>query len=133
MTVEQIAARLQDHSVLMLGGSRTAQPRQQTLRATLDWSHALLTEPERRLLRRLSVFAGGWSLEACEAVCGEEGVQAFRRSGVREGPPEHLNARTPEHLNVDLLTSLVDKSLVAFEERDPEAGGRYRLPEIVRQ
>jgi tetratricopeptide (TPR) repeat protein len=113
MTVEQIAARLHNHSVLMTGGSRTALPRQQTLRATVDWSYALLSEPERLLLRRLAAFAGGWSLEACEEICSGDGLEAGQL--------------------VDLLTSLVDKSLVAFEERDPETGGRYRLLEIVRQ
>ena len=68
LTVEQIAARLDDRFRLLTGGGRTALPRQQTLRALIDWSHDLLTEPERVLLRRLSVFAGGWTLEAAEVV-----------------------------------------------------------------
>ena len=63
LSVEQIAARLDDRFRLLTGGSRTALPRQQTLRAAIDWSHDLLT-PERALLRRLAVFAGGWTLEA---------------------------------------------------------------------
>jgi len=112
MTVEQIAARLDDHLGLLTVGSRTAQSRQQTLRATLDWSYDLLTEPERSLLKRLSVFAGGCTLEAVEQVCVGEGVAVGQV--------------------LDLLTSLVDKSLVQFEERDP-AAARYRLLEMVRQ
>ena len=68
---EQIAARLDDRFRLLTGGSRTALPRQQTLRAAIDWSYDLLSEPERTLLRRLSVFAGGWTLEGAEAVCGD--------------------------------------------------------------
>src|SRR5262249_31717319 len=121
---------------------RTALPRQQTLRALIDWSYDLLSVPERTLFRRLAAFAGGFTLEAAEAVCS--GVQAFRRSGVQEGEilPD-LNARTPERLNaagpdvLDLLTALVDKSLVIAE---PGAAGmasgetsRYRLLETVRQ
>jgi predicted ATPase/DNA-binding SARP family transcriptional activator/Tfp pilus assembly protein PilF len=111
MTVEQIAVRLRNELSLLTAGSRTAQSRQQTLRATLDWSYNLLTEPERLLLRRLSVFAGGWSLEAAEQVCAGESIETWQV--------------------LDLLTLLVEKSLLAFEER--EAGGRYRLLEMVRQ
>jgi predicted ATPase/DNA-binding SARP family transcriptional activator len=113
MAVEQIATRLHDHLGLLMVGSRTAQPRQQTLRATLDWSYGLLLEPEQLLLRRLSVFAGGWSLEAAEQVSTGEGIESWQI--------------------LDMLTSLVDKSLVVFEEREQEAGGRYRLLEMVRQ
>jgi predicted ATPase/DNA-binding SARP family transcriptional activator len=111
MTVEQIAARLDNELGLLTGGSRTAQSRQQTLRATLDWSYTLLSEAEALLLGRLSVFAEGWSLDAAEQVCSGSGIERGRV--------------------LDLLTSLVDKSLVAFVER--EAGGRYRLLEMVRQ
>jgi predicted ATPase len=98
LSVEQIDARLDDQFRLLTGGSRTALPRQQTLRALIDWSHNLLDEEERILLRRLSIFAGGWTLEAAEAVCAGEGVD---RSEV-----------------LDLLTQLVNKSLVIFEEPD---------------
>src|SRR5204863_2182564 len=73
MPVEKIAERLDDRFRLLTGGSRTALPRQQTLRAFIDWSYDLLTERERTLLRRLSVFAGGWVLEAAEAVCSDCG------------------------------------------------------------
>jgi predicted ATPase len=113
MSVEQIAARLNDHLGLLTTGSRTAQPRQQTLRATLDWSYGLLGEPERLLLQRLSVFAGGWKLEAAEQVCFGQPIESVQV--------------------LNLLSSLVDKSLVAYEERDAEGAGRFRLLETVRQ
>ena len=71
LSVEQIAARLDDRFRLLTGGSRTALPRQQTLKAAIDWSYDLLSEDEKTLLRRLSVFAGGWTLEAAEAVCAD--------------------------------------------------------------
>src|SRR5262249_53820987 len=69
LSVDQIANRLDDRFHLLTGGSRTALPRQQTLRATVDWSYDLLPEPERTLLRRLAAFVGGWSLDAAEVVC----------------------------------------------------------------
>ena len=107
----QIAARLDDSFRLLTGGRRTALPRQQTLRALVDWSHDLLSEPEQMLLRRLSVFAGGWSMEAAERVCAGAGL----------GEEDVL----------DLLLHLVEKSLVVTEERDGET--RYRLLETIRQ
>ena len=112
MPVEQVMARLEDRFRLLTGGSRTALPRQQTLRALIDWSHDLLTEREKTLLRRLSVFAGGWTLEAAEHVCSGGDVED---AGV-----------------LDLLVGQVDKSLVVYEE---QAGGaaRYRLLETMRQ
>jgi predicted ATPase/DNA-binding NtrC family response regulator len=109
LSVAQIVARLNDRFRLLTGGGRTAVPRQQTLRAALDWSHDLLSPPERTLLRRLSVFTGGFTLEAVEAVCGGSGV---------EGPPV-----------LDLLAPLVDKSLVIVEAAVPVA--RYRLLETI--
>ncbi len=112
LKVEQIASRLDDAFRLLTGSSRTALPRQQTLRATIDWSYSLLTEPERMLLRRLAVFVGGWTLEAAETVCADKQVH----------PTEILN----------LLTALVNKSLVMVE-RDPIQETRYRLLETVRQ
>lgn len=72
MPVETIASRLDDRFRLLTGGSRTALPRQQTLRATIDWSYGLLDEDEKTLLRRLSVFAGGWTLDAAEKVCADD-------------------------------------------------------------
>ncbi len=111
LPVDQIASRLDDQFRLLTGGSRMALPRHQTLRAAMDWSHNLLSDPERTMLRRLSVFAGGWTLEAAEAVCMGEGVEATDP--------------------LDLMTRLVDKSLVIAEARDGQ--GRYRLLETVRQ
>jgi predicted ATPase len=112
LSVEQIAARLDDSLRLLSAGSRTASPRQRTLRGTLDWSHALLSEPERRLFCRLSVFAGGWTLEAAEVV-GAEGD-------------------TEQDEVLDLLSRLVEKSLVVAEAT---GGGRvrYRMLEPIRQ
>jgi predicted ATPase len=78
LRVEQIATRLDDRFRLLTGGSRTAVPRQQTLRALIDWSYDLLAEPERVLLRRLAVFVGGWTLEAAEAVCAGVGSWGLR-------------------------------------------------------
>src|SRR5215207_1662958 len=113
LTVEQIASRLEDSFGLLTGGSRTALPRQRTLRATIDWSHELLSEKEQVLFRRLSVFAGGFTLEAAEAVCGGEDLE---RGEV-----------------LDLLTSLVDKSLVLVAQQQGGEEMRYRLLETVRQ
>src|SRR5207247_6391428 len=77
LPVEQIHERLDDMFRLLTGGSRTALPRQQTLRALIDWSYDLLSLPEQALLRRLSVFAGGWTLEAAEAVSIGDGVEEW--------------------------------------------------------
>ncbi len=109
LSVDNIAARLNDRFQLLTRGSRTALPRQQTLRALIDWSYDLLSEPERTLFRRLAVFAGGWTLAAVESVGAGSNIE---QSDV-----------------LDLLTQLVEKSLVALE---PE-GGRYGLLETVRQ
>ena len=111
LSVEQIANRLHDRFHLLTGGSRTALPRQQTLRALIDWSYDLLTATEQYLFRRLCVFAGGWTLEAAEKACAGDCVEV---SDV-----------------LDLLTALVHKSLVVYVERAGE--GRYRLLETVRQ
>jgi predicted ATPase len=108
---EQIAARLSDRFGLLTGGSRTALPRHQTLLALIEWSHQLLSETERVLLRRLSVFAGGWSWEAAQAVCGE-------------GLGEEV---------LDPLVRLADKSMVVVDEPLEAAVGRYRLLETIRQ
>jgi tetratricopeptide (TPR) repeat protein len=111
LSVEQIAERLEDPLGLLRGG-RTADTRHQTLRATLEWSHGLLSEPERAMLRRLSVFAEGWKLEAAEAVCSGDGIEA-----------EDV---------LDTLSNLVDKSMVA-SGRGTEGALRYRMLEPVRQ
>ena len=105
-SAEQIATRLDDRFKLLTGGSRTALPRQQTLRALIDWSYDILSEEERALLRRLAVFAGGWSFEAAEAICPDLDV-------------------------LNLLTQLVNKSLVLVDEQSDDS--RYRLLETIRQ
>jgi predicted ATPase/class 3 adenylate cyclase len=106
-SVEQIASRLDDRFKLLTGGSRTALPRQQTLQALIDWSYDILSEPERVLLRRLSVFTGGWTFEAAETINSDLDV-------------------------LNLLSQLVNKSLVVAEEVE-EGDTRYRLLETIRQ
>ncbi|SMF03453.1 non-specific serine/threonine protein kinase [Tistlia consotensis] len=105
--IQQVAGRLDDRLALLTGGRRTALPRHQTLRATLDWSYELLPEPERRLLRQLAIFPAGFTLEAAMAVSGDS------ESSVALG-----------------ISSLVTKSLVALD--GSEAARRWRLLETVR-
>jgi predicted ATPase len=93
LSVEQIGQWLEDRFRLLTGGSRTALPRHQTLRALIDWSYDLLQEEERILLRRLSVFAGGWTLEAAEAVCADESVKHSALSVESSEPNSMLNAQ----------------------------------------
>ncbi len=81
LSVQTIAARLSDRFRLLVTGDQTVLPRQRTLRALIDWSYDLLTEHERTLFQRLSVFAGGWTLEAAEAVCADDDLRARRRAG----------------------------------------------------
>ena len=140
MSAEQIASRLGDRFRLLTGGSRTALPRQQTLRATLDWGYDLLAEEEKRALRWLSVLAGGWTQEAAEAVCGDCGMrnvdcglteQAATGSAGRGSPNPKSEIRNPQWEVLDLLERLVDKSLVVYEEQ--AVGARYHLLETVRQ
>ena len=129
LRVEQIAARLDDRFRLLTGGSRTAMPRQQTLKALIDWSWDLLEEAERILLRRLAIFVGGWTLEAAEAVCA---------GGTREATTDQSASisTTPSHLEagevLDLLTRLFNKSLVMVQ-REQGQETRYLLLETIRQ
>jgi predicted ATPase/class 3 adenylate cyclase/DNA-binding NarL/FixJ family response regulator len=111
LSLRQIVDSLHDRFRLLTGGARTAVRRQQTLRASVDWSHALLTEPERVLFRRLAVFMGGFDLDAAQAVGASTDVERYQI--------------------LDQLSLLLDKSLVVAEE----AGGamRYRMLETVRQ
>ncbi|HVE92816.1 MAG TPA: hypothetical protein VNE62_11060, partial [Actinomycetota bacterium] len=111
LTPKQISDGLTDCFRLLAGGSRTLMPRQQTLRASVDWSYRLLDPAEQTLLRRMSVFVGGCTLEAAEAVRAQDDVEAFDV--------------------LDLLTRLVDKSLVAVEHKAGKA--RYRLLETIRR
>lgn len=110
LTLEQILDRLEQRFRVLTGGSRTVMPRHRTLRATFDWSHDLLSEPERRVFRRLSVFAGSFSLDAIEAICAEPA-----------DPPL-----------LDVLTHLVDKSMV-MADQSTSAVARYRLLETLRE
>jgi predicted ATPase len=105
-TPQQIAERLDDRFKLLTGGSRTALPRQQTLRALIDWSYHTLNETEQHVLRQLAVFSGGWTFEAAESVVGETEA-------------------------MDGLSGLVNKSLVKVEEQDGES--RYLYLETIRQ
>jgi non-specific serine/threonine protein kinase len=121
LSVEQIARRLDDALWLLVGGSRTAPARHQRLQATFEWSYGLLSEPERLLFARLSVFSGGWTLAAAEQICGEDASE-------RSIPAAHLERGSI----LDLLGQLIDKSLVlAAPGADHEL--RYRLLEPVRQ
>jgi predicted ATPase/class 3 adenylate cyclase/DNA-binding CsgD family transcriptional regulator len=111
LTLPQILDSLHDRFRLLTGGARTAVRRQQTLRASVDWSHALLTEPERVLFRRLAVFMGGFDLDAAQAVGGSSDAERYQL--------------------LDQISLLVDKSLVVAEEASGTM--RYRLLETVRQ
>src|SRR5258706_11572386 len=109
MSLEEVSQRLDQRYGLLTAGSGTALPRHRTLRSAIDWSYDLLNEAERALLRRVSVFSGGWTLSAAEQVCSGDGIA--------------------EDMILELLTSLVDKSLTCAEE---QAGTtRYRLLETV--
>ena len=114
MSVEQIAARLTDLFRLLTGGNRTALPRHQTLRAAIDWSYDLLTEAERVLLRRLSVFSGGWTLEGAEGTLGRVvTAEGFTPSATGPGA-EAIGVGEGIEANqvLDLIFHLVEKSLV---------------------
>jgi non-specific serine/threonine protein kinase len=111
LTVEQLLARLDQRFRLLTGGSRSGLPRQQTLQATLDWSYELLSDRERAVFRRLAAFAGGWTLEAAQAVAEGEPIESGDV--------------------LDLLTNLIDKSLVLTDARGAEE--RYGFLETVRQ
>jgi len=111
LPLEELASRLSDRFRVLTGGSRTALPRQQTLRATIEWSYNLLDESEQLLLQRLSVFSGGWTLESAESICGFGAIENWAI--------------------LDLLSQLNLKSLVVFEERPIAA--RYSMLESLRQ
>ena len=115
LSLRQIVDSLHDRFRLLTGGARTAVRRQQTLRASVDWSHTLLTEPERVLFRRLAAFAGGFDLEAAQSVGASSEVERYQL--------------------MDQLSLLVDKSLVVAFETGTDTGDRmrYRLLETVRQ
>ncbi|MFE9688648.1 BTAD domain-containing putative transcriptional regulator [Micromonospora sp. NPDC005806] len=110
MSLDQLAHRLDDRFRLLTGGSRTALPRHRTLRALVDWSWELLTDAERTVLRRLSVFSGGASLEAAERVCADDAVEAWEV--------------------LELLTALTEKSLVVTAG---EGAPRYRMLGTIKE
>jgi predicted ATPase/DNA-binding XRE family transcriptional regulator len=107
-SIEQIETRLQKSFKILTQGNRNALPRHQTLQAVFDWSYDLLSPTEQLLFRRLAVFPGVWTLESVEAICAGESINSFAA--------------------IDLLSKLVDKSLVIFEQN-----GRYKFLEIIRQ
>jgi non-specific serine/threonine protein kinase len=111
MSVAELDQRLDQRFALLTEGSRVALPRHRTLRSTIDWSYELLTDVERAMLRRVSVFAGGWTLAAAEHVCTGDGIETSD--------------------NIGLLTSLTDKNLILTEEH--EGATRYRMLETMRQ
>ena len=111
MSVEQITQGLADRFHRLTGGARSALPRQQTLRASVDWSHDLLSDEDRALFRRLGAFIGGFTLDAAEAVCADSELDRYRV--------------------LDVLSSLVEKSLVVAEES--HGAIRYGMLETVRQ
>jgi len=111
MSVEELCLRLDERFALLTDGSRGALPRHRTLRSMIDWSYDLLSEAEQAMLRRVAVFAGGWTLSRAEAICSGDSIEATAV--------------------LELLTSLVDKSLVVADER--EGATRYRMLETVRQ
>jgi predicted ATPase/class 3 adenylate cyclase len=113
LSAEQISLRLNDRFRLLTGGSRTALPRQQTLRALIDWSYDLLTGNERLLLQRLSAFSSGWTLDAAEEVCAGEEIESYDV--------------------LELLIQLVNKSLVVLVEHTHSGETRYRMLETIRQ
>jgi predicted ATPase/DNA-binding XRE family transcriptional regulator len=119
LSIEQISERLDDALRLLVQGSRVAPPRQRALRATIDWSYALLDPVEQLLFDRLSVFSGGWTLEAAERVCADQDTTA------------HVVCVREDDV-VDLLSRLIAKSLV-MATPDVTGAMRYRLLETLRQ
>lgn len=111
LSLRQLNQRLDERFRLLSGGSRTAQPRHQTLRALIGWSYDLLSDGEQNLLRRSAIFRGGWALQAAEAICADE--------------------KLGDADVIDLLAALVDKSLVVVEDDGEDR--RYRLLESTRQ
>src|SRR5579859_381976 len=153
LQVEQITERLNDRFQLLTDGRRTALPRHQTLAAVMDWSYDLLSEPERTLLRRLAVFAGGWTLEAAEAVCSDmdEGrttpqllVGADVKDEIKSNGSIHSSGEVFTRAHdagapvihpsdvLDLLTGLVNKSLVVVLRQSGQET-RYACLETIRQ
>jgi predicted ATPase len=111
MSVEELSQRLDQRFALLTDGSLTALPRHRTLRSMIDWSYDMLTDVEQAMLRRVSVFTGGWTLATAEEVCSGDGIEKSN--------------------TIDLLASLADKNIVGIEEHDGTT--RYRMLETIRQ
>ncbi|MEV0316872.1 BTAD domain-containing putative transcriptional regulator [Streptomyces sp. NPDC050658] len=126
MSVDQLAHRLDDRFRLLSSGSRTALPRHKTLRAVVDWSWELLTDAERTVLRRLSVFSGGASLEAAERVCSDEALDRDDEAIAGDGEGEALAGEDV----LELLTALTEKSLLRAEG---DAAPRYRMTGTIQE
>lgn len=152
LSVEQIAARLDDRFRLLVGGNRTSLQKQQTLRATVDWSYTILSPAERQVFDRLSVFAANFTLDAAEAVCADhpealaadareapDGVVAAASAAGGDAGPAAEKRLIQERQVLDLLLRLVDKSLVQSEDgsaldlRGGDGEERYRLLETLRE
>ena len=110
LSVEKILERLDDRFKLLTSGSSTALPRQKTLKALIDWSYDMLNPNEQTLLQRLSIFMGGWTLEASEEICSDDTIDQYEI--------------------LDLMNSLHDKSLITFNEADGR--GRYGILESIK-
>ena len=111
LSAQQLSQRLDERFRLLTGGSRAALPRQQTMRALIDWSYDLLSDNEKTIFRRVSIFAGGWTIDAASEVCADDTIESWDV--------------------LDILSTLVDKSLVASELHGSHQ--RYRLLESMRQ
>lgn len=111
LSLDSILKKLDDRFRLLTGGNRTALPRQQTLRAMIDWSYDMLDEKEKLLFQRLSVFAGGWTIEAAEQICSDELIEEFEL--------------------IDVLSNLIDKSLIT--QRDNKGSIRFGMLETIKQ
>ncbi|HEX6472968.1 MAG TPA: LuxR C-terminal-related transcriptional regulator [Streptosporangiaceae bacterium] len=132
LSVEEITRRLRDRFRLLSAGDRTAPARQRTLRGTIDWSHDLLDEPERVLFRRLSIFAGQWTLDQAERVCADEPPDDLPDAGPRgETGADTGGRRLAADDVLDLLTALVDKSLVVVGA-EVEGETRFRMLDSIR-
>ncbi|MBQ0867859.1 AAA family ATPase [Streptomyces sp. RK75] len=131
LTPRQIADRLDDRFRLLTSGSRTVLPRQQTLRAVVDWSWDLLDERERTVVRRLSVFAGGCTLSAAEHVCADGAPEDAEGPAAPDARPEHGHLHPDDVL--DLLSALVDKSILVADQPPALSGTgvRYRMLETI--
>ncbi len=134
LSIDQLAHRLDDRFRLLTSGSRTALPRHKTLRAVVDWSWELLTDAERAVLRRLSVFSGGASTEAAEAVCAGEAVRAgdgvYAGEAVRVGDGVYAGDEVDRDDVPELLTALTEKSLLRAEG---EHAPRYRMIGTIKE